>query len=59
MYYINTKSILRYNCDCKKKEGMANNISSGSMIGYIKRKIHPIPRNIRANFTGLSKMTDI
>ncbi len=54
IYYINTKSTLGYNCNCKKKEGMTR----GSMQGYIKRQIRPIPRNIRSNFTGASKMTD-
>ena len=46
IYYINTKSTLGY----KKKEGMTR----GSMQGYIKRQIRPIPRNIRSNFTGAS-----
>jgi hypothetical protein len=55
IYYMNIKLS---SCYSKKKEGMINSISSGGMQGYIKRRIHPIKRQIKNTFTGSSKITD-
>ena len=55
IYYINIKLGSGFS---KKKEGMSTSISSGGMQGYIKRRIHPIKRQIKNTFTGSSNITD-